>query len=313
MEPSKKSNRTTLILAVLLVLAVIAGGYFWNKSRSLNTANKELSGEVTTLRELRTDLLNDIEILQTEYDNMITSNDSLESMFESATAEVVSQKAEIKKIKTDFAKDATGMKAEIEQLRTIKKDLSDLVAQLRSENELLKQSNRALNEQVTSTEARNLELTLEVAALRQLTAGLERDNKSLMAASTRATNLRVDIRKKGDQPTGSARRAREVTVSFEIQHLPADKRGEHPLYIVIKGANGVPVKVANPVMTTITSNASGQSEAIVAQQMLTASLFEQNRLQFKVNPEPGTLQKGYYRAVIYADWGMLGGVEFQLR
>jgi hypothetical protein len=71
--------------------------------------------------------------------------------------------------------------------------------------------------------------------------------------------------------------------------------------------------VPNPVKKKITSHKDGQIEEIIAQQMITSDLFDKVRLQFKVAPEKGSLEKGFYRVYIYAEWGLIGGTEFELR
>ena len=90
-------------------------------------------------------------------------------------------------------------------------------------------------------------------------------------------------------------------------------KGKHNVYVVLKDANSIPVKVENPIKVTIKPNTGGQAEEIIAQQMMSMNLFESDRLQFKIEPMKGSLHAGYYRAVIYTDWGLLGGAEFHLR
>lgn len=98
-----------------------------------------------------------------------------------------------------------------------------------------------------------------------------------------------------------------------MTNLPSNKKGEYQVYLVIKDAQGIPVKVANPINVTIKPDTGGKSEPIIAQQAIKANLFDQNRLQFKINPEEKNLHQGYYRATIYTDWGLLGAAQFQLR
>lgn len=265
------------------------------------------------LQELRNDLIAEIETLQEDYNELMVDNAVLETDYEEISMEVDAQKKTINKIKKDFATNATGMKTEIDQLKNIKKDLAGYVEQLKKENEQLKASNQALTTKVASVEEENKELLLEILQMRQMNGELEKDKKSLMATATRATELRVDIRKKGDKPTGSSRRAREISVSFAISNLPENKKGDHTLYVVIKDANGLPVKVTNPIKATIKSETGGKSEEIIAQQMQVRNLFEKVRLQLPITPEVGSLRPGYYRVSIYADWGLLGGASFQLR
>lgn len=307
------SKRTLIVVSLLLLVAIMTIGFFWKQNQSLSTSILELNDEVGALNELRMDLVYEVEDLALSFDEILMSNDSLEMLYEEMTETVDQQKATIKKIKKDFANDAVGMKAEIDQLKTIKKELASTIEQLKRENANLKMSNETLALQVANTDAANKELTFQVAELRMLNTDLEKDKKNLLAVSTRASDIRIDLRKKGDKTTGSARRTREIIASFNINHLPKDKEGIHDLYLVIKDAKGNVVKVENPIKATITPDAGGQAEEIIAQQVITNTLFESARLKFKVTPVHGSLHKGFYRAAVYTEWGLLGAAQFQLK
>jgi len=157
----KENSRTGLygFFFIALVLLIFAT-YFMYSNRSLKTSNQNLTKENQALSEemadleiLRDDLFEDVERLQLDYDELIESNDSLGILFSSVTNEVTVKKAEINKIKKDFAKDAAGIKKEVEQLRGIKKELTILVNNLKLENEQLKKSNQQLTEKVGAVEA----------------------------------------------------------------------------------------------------------------------------------------------------------------
>lgn len=307
------SNSRVIILAILLLFAIGLGGYFWNQARVLRVDNELLTDESIELELVRLELLDDVESLQTDIDDLFLENDSLEIIFEGKTKEVAQRDKIIKEIKADFATDAAGMKIEIEQLNGIKQDLSALVAQLQTENERLLDANDELASEVSNLAIKTQELEFEISELRQLNTSFEKEKRNLLATSTRATNLRIDLLKKGDKPTGSFRRTRDINISFNIKNLPKDKEGERRLYLVVKDAQGLPVEVANPTYVAIKPENGSKQEEIIAQKVLTTNLFENERVQFKITPTEGTLHKGYYRATIYAKWGLLGGAEFQLR
>ncbi len=314
------SGQTLIVLAILLLITLGSTAYLGQVKTELTKDNQMLTEDVSMLQETRDELMDDISNLQDDFDALLSSNDSLAILFEHKTNQVEAKDKEIKQIKKDFAKDAAGINDEIKQLRNIKKELNLIVGQLKSENEQLKisnanltKSNVTLNNQLAASEAKNKELLLNISDLKQINGDLETEQSKLMAESTRAANILVDIRKKGDKPTSSARRAREIKVSFDVKSLPKDKLGEHNIYIVLSDVKGIPVKVLNPIEAAIKSNSAGQTQAIIAQQMIRANLFESDRLQFQITPVKGSLHKGYYRAVIYADWGLLGGAQFNLR
>lgn len=308
-----KSNKSSVILGLLLLLAILGGGYLWSQNKAINSTNDLLSGQVSVLKTLRTDLLEEVEILQSDFDAMIHNNALLEIDYEDISEEVNAKKVEIQKIKKAFATNAAGMQTEINQLKGIKKELTALLNQLTEENTQLKEANEDLAIQVANVETRNKELEFQTSQLRQTNRELEKEKSGLMATATRATDLRVDIRKKGDKPTSSSRRAKEIAVSFAISNLPDNRKGDQKIYVVVKNRQGLPIKVANPIKATIKSSSGGKAEEIIAQQMQIRNLFEKDRLQMTILPETGSLKAGYYRVSIYADWGLLGGAEFQLK
>lgn len=312
-KTNSKSNKSGILLGILLLLALLAGGFLWNQNKTLQSTNERLSGEVGVLKTLRADLLEDVEVLEADFDALMKDNAVLETDYEEISEEVAAKKVIIAKMKKEFATNATGMQTEIDQLRNYKKELTDYVGQLKAEIVQLKQANEDLSTQVANVENLNKEQAFQIAQLRQLTGDLENDKKSLMATATRATDLRIDIRKKGDKPTGSFRRAKEISVSFALSNVPETRKGDQKIYVVIKDAQGIPVKVANPIKATIKSDVGGKAEEIIAQQMQIRNLFEKVRLQMAILPEVGSLKAGYYRVSVYADWGLLGGAAFQLR
>jgi cell division protein FtsB len=315
----KKSNLTNYLIA-LLVLFFLLTLYFWNKSRNLtNTVNsltgqnEQLTAEVSTLSTLRTDLVNEIEVLSTQYEDMVGANDSLQTLFQKATAEVAAKKQELKKLKAGFAKDADGMKAEIDQLRAIKQEMSTLVAQIQAENETLKAANQELTTTVATVEAKNKDMEYKISDLTNVTADLEKTKKTLMAEATRATNIKVDFLRRGDKQTLNAKRVREVTVSFDLSNVPANKKGQQKIYIAIANELGVPVEVDNPVKATITTESNGKKQEIVAQQVASIDMSSGERHSFNIETGSRNLKEGNYRVSIYADWGLLGGAAFSLK
>jgi cell division protein FtsB len=313
MENSNQSSKkTTIILGVLLLLAILVGGYFWNQTTNLTAENQELNAEVETLSGLRDDLLEEIDDLHSDYDELMSVNDSMKILFAETSDKVEAKRAEIKRIKSDFAKDAKGMQTEIDQLRTIKKDLTAVIAQLKKENARLTAANAQLTGDVAAANERNKVLEGEIAQMKQLNIGMEKELKKLAAANSRVTNMRVDVKKANDKITSSHNRAREIVVSFDLKSIPKDKLKEERLYLVITDAKGTPIKVKNPVSTTINPNTGGDAFPIIAQQTIRATLQNGIRLQF-IQALEEKLRGGAYRVSVYADWGLLGSSQFQLR
>lgn len=301
----KNSRAIIIVLAVLLLLALIGVGYFWSQNKGLQGTVQELNQEVSMLDELRTALLEDIEGLQTDIEGLQLDNDSISYIVEEAKSTIQSQRAQIEQIKRDFARDAKGMKAEIEQLKKFKEELAAVVEQLQAENVELAESNRILSEEVTVAQEQNEQLSGEVNQL-------EKNLKATEAESARADNFQIDAFKKSGKATTNPKRAKEITVSFDIKKFPADMVGEHMVYLALSDGNGTPIEVANPVKATIRPNTGGDAIQIIAQQA--QELFLENGKRIEMTVEPlEKLLPGNYKAAVYVDWAMLGSAAIYMK
>lgn len=301
----KNARIPIIILAVLLLLALVAIGYFWNKNQNLQSSNQELNEELTILEEVRQGLLTDINDLQVNIDNLEVSNDTLQDELQEALATLESKQAEIQKLSKNYNRDISSMRQEIKQLLEIKEELTAVIEELRAENIIL---NDSLN--VVSTE--NLNLEGEVTTLQYSQKNLEKELKATKAQSARVDNFRIDLVKKKGDVTRNFKRADEIVFSFEVDNIPPNMLGEHTVYLTINDAQGTPLPVANPVKATIRPNTGGQPIQIIAQLTKEAELVNGERLEM-VYPITSKLDKGTYKAAVYVDWAMLGATEFNLQ
>lgn len=309
---NSNSKRTIVILGVVLTLAVLLGGYLWNQNNALNTSNEELQASVTELNDIKDDLLGEINDLQTSYDELneeyLTvniANDSLTAIYQEASKSVAQKRAEIKTIKDKANADVKGLREQIAALKAIKADMSKVIDDLQKDN-------LRLTGEVKLANLQNERLKGEIAEMKQLNLAMQKELAKLAAANSRVTNMRVDVKKANDKITSSRNRAREIVVSFDLKNLPKDKLKEDRLYLVITDAKGTPVKVKNPISTTIRPNTGGDAFPIIAQQTIRQTLQNGARLQF-IQPLDEKLRGGAYRVSVYADWGLLGSASFQLR
>ncbi len=308
------SKSIILFLSILFLLAAILGTYSWRENSTLKTNNKYLNTQISELKETRENLETDVRLLEEEYEELAIFSEKQKEELEDANEKITSSKAALRKLQKKYKKDIGWMKAEIRNLREAKKELTALVAILKSEREAGNIADGSLlDSRLEDIELRNKELLDQLGKTKAQNDALKKENKNLDVTATVATGTRVDIRKKGNRPTGSFRRAREIIVSFNLSHLAKSKEGVNNLYVVIKDAKGNLVKVDNPVQKKITSAKNGKVEQIIAQQMITTTLYDGVRMAFKVKPKRRTLKKGYYRVNIYADWGQVGQTEFELR
>lgn len=304
----ENSRIITISLGVLLALALAFGVFFCSKSSRLTTANEGLTAEVDSLNSVKYDLLDDIDSLQTEYQVVIASNDSVGSALSEAKNTIASQKEELKRIKRSAA-EADILRREITQLRNLKAQLEGMMDELRAQNQQLIEQNTQLTADLQKSQESNQQLTSRAGELESANKSLQEEMDKLRAKSVKATSLRVDVGKRNDKLTTSSRRARNITVSFDLIDVPQQYHGMHTLYLVITNEQGVPVKAANPIRTTIrVDDSSAEIEAQVAKDVV---LEQTQRLVFNY-AVPDRLERGTYRASIYTSFGLLGSVSFRL-
>ena len=330
------SKTAIILLSVGLGFATLFGGYQMFKNSSLSSKNQELAAEVGNLNLLKTDLLNDLEKMQSDYDELMASNNDLQDSFAETIAEMDRKDAEIKRIKSSNLGDS----AEVQRLRKLKTEYAYVLNKLRLHTIVLEDANSELQNQnadlldrVKDMKNQNEKLATRVFDLQQsgnrhhtatafsesmtikgeeeITIPQENsmtEKSAPVGPFASAENFVFDFRKKGDKPTGSHKRAKKMSVRFDVKSFKNTPEGKHKLYLVIRDVNGLPVEVSNPIMTTVNGN-----EQIIAQQEMTAYLNRNEQLKFEIMPKRKTLHEGYYRASVYTEKGLLGSEEFYLR
>lgn len=330
-----KSKITTIVLSVVLGLSILTGGYFGVKSYQLNKSNERLQSEVGLLKTVKNELIADIEDLQSDYDGLLSNNSELESTLATAILEMEDKETELKRIKAQD--NSFTLAEEVQRLRIMKDEYAFILNELRKQAIILTNSNSELQNQnadlidrMADIKEKNEKLATKVFNLRRennselkpLNASNRSDKANAMLMSNEsindhstekkqvaeAANFTFDIRKKGNKPTGSSRRARKIAVRFDVKNLDKMSSTE-TLYLVIRDINGIPVQVENPIKATVGS----KKEEIIAQQMMAVNLSQHSSLKFEVMPKKKTLHEGYYRVSVYSEKGLIGSDQFHLR
>jgi len=303
------NKRSSLILAILLGLAVIGIIWLGTKSSRLSSENENFEVQVDSLSDLKFDLLDNIDSLQTAYQLIIARNDSLGVSLEDALQNIATQNEELKEIRRKSANDKKGLLREINQLRALKAQLEGNIGELIAENESLRQENSALTEQVQSTTQQNEALAAKSNQLEAANMTLQSDLSQLRAASVKASGFLIDVQTRSEKTTTKSGRVRNLGISFDIINVPKEHQGAHTLYISITDAAGRPIASDNPIRKRIEAN--GRVAEIIAQESREVSLEESQRLIFNC-PIGEKLKKGTYQVSIYSDLGLLGSSNVKL-
>lgn len=302
-----KSRLYGLLAALLLLLLVSV--FFIVRSSKLSGENKGMTVELDSLNSVKFDLLDEIDSLRTEYAVTVAKSDSLAGSLSSAESTMAQQSEELRRIKRQSAANSDQLKKEIVQLRNLKAQMEGVIDDLRAQNEKLKEENTFLSGELDKAQVVNQDLSNRAGQLEEANKSLQEEMNKLRAKSVKATGFRVDVGKRNDKPTTSSKRVRNVGISFDLLDVPQEYQGVHTLYLVITDQQGIPVKAANPIRTTI--RVGEETAEIEAQQAKEVNIGPTQRLVFNYSP-PDRLKGGTYQAAIYTDFGLLGTVSFRL-
>lgn len=284
-----KREKSIITAAVILLLAAILGiGYFYSANKSITSIlNKErLYGEKTLSEKLA--LEKDIDAFKTKINAMSGKNDELDKMLAATNQKLSDKENEIRRIYRENG-NIKALKKEIAELTQLKKDFELQAASL---NEMIKSLNKekmALNETIAALQSEN----------KQLAANLD------ILSSMTSDNFLVETTKKKGKLTVMAKRARKMTVSFNVPNNVS----ENISFKIIKPdgskvdgkENGVAYRVVNP------------EEGLTAS---TSAVIETVKVSKKIEMtyQPKEKQKpGIYKIEMYDGDKYIGACNVKLR
>ncbi len=296
----------------MILLAIIAGGIFiMNRQSKLQDQNEQLTSQVDSLMLEKEALLIEIEAIQLAFKDEESKADSLSTVLADVQEQIAKRNIVAQKIKQQHTTEASALKKEIEQLRKLRTESETYIAKLKSENAELIAQNMELTENVQEMQSENDQLTAKGNNLEASNTQLQKSVVKLKAATVKASDFQINTDKKSGKNTIAAKKVRTVNVSFDLNNVPSEHQGNHTIYLVITDEMGMPIKVANPVRTRITSM-EGQVFEIEAQQEQKIKLTTNQRIDFSQQFE-SKLKAGKYKATIYSsEMGILGSSSFIL-
>lgn len=304
---------STIILSVLLVGLAIAAFMFNKSSNEYQTKSASLNSKVNDLSTLKTDLESELADLEGEYGTTIEENEGLKVEIEEKVAEIGSLQSKIRKVRRqlkDSETNSTQMQERLAQLEELKGELENDVVNLKGENSELLVAKGELAATLVSKEGEIQDLNGQVVSLTQRNQKMQNRLYKLAPAGYRAGNFSVDIAKRNDKITAKARKAREVTVNFDIPNVPSEKHGSSEIYLVVTDINGNAVKAipSSPIKVPA-ANEFLNVEAVDIQKL---DLKEMQSLSMSFKPND-KLNAGEYNLMVYSDAGYLGATGFRLR
>lgn len=309
-DPNMNNQRNTRIFNTLaLVLFLFSSAlalFFWKKSENAGIERDRQAAEVQGLELEKIMIGRELDSLNISYQHLRFENEDLRGKTASSSELINRKDAAIRQLKAQRHHDAQALQKQVEALRKIKIEYETIITTLRSENEQLKEWNRKLNGENEQLRSENSELDGQVQGLAKQ---LEEQVRKTQSARFKATSLRVEVVRKQDKLTVRSRKAREISVSFDLADVPEVYRGIQKLYLAVTDDKGRPVFSENPSITTVQAPTGPVS--VTYQQVKPVSLEETQRLLFTYKLDE-RLRSGQYVVAIYCESGLLGASSFRL-
>lgn len=306
MEEKRSINKNLVaILGALLLLAIVATIYFGFAGNKKAKEAARVQAELDSLGTIKTELVTDLEELNTQYESIAIENDSLKGSLENAKEIISNKDNQIWKIQNNATKDINQLKSEIETLQVAKEDLVLRITDLETENSSLKNENAELLGKLTVSEQQNTRLQNQVGDLQRANTLLEKKTAQLANSAFKASAMQVEMMRKNDKASIKSRKIRKFSINFDLVDVPEEYQGPQTIYLYITDANGVPVK---PTDASVKIN---DGTVIEAQSAKKVNLESSQRMEFFHELED-RIQPGYYIASIYSEKGLLGSTMFKL-
>jgi predicted nucleic acid-binding Zn-ribbon protein len=223
-DNKSSSNKATLVLLALLLLASVAGNFYLYKTKDTNEIVIEEKGVVIdSLVEARVAIETELRTALTELENMKGESEEKDQKIEEQIAKLKDREQRIRAmIKDRKAKDklVAGLRAELEDFKKEREQYLDKIDELTAENEQLKS-----------------EIVIKNVTNDSLSSKL----KSAGALKVEYVKVRsAKIRYNGkEKETSIARRTEKMEVCFSIMDNSVAETGERTVYARIMQPDGV--------------------------------------------------------------------------
>ncbi|MCB0629748.1 MAG: hypothetical protein R2824_28940 [Saprospiraceae bacterium] len=295
-----------VIIAILLLLVLLAGWWGWSQNSArtaLAEENETLNSSLEDLEILKKDLANEVDSLRVAYNSLAEENTALQGSLSEVESRLAKKDADLRSAKNRNAGEVNGLRAEIQELLAAKSELEESIDVLRFENDSLRNVTGRLEADLSQVRADN-------DALSRMNNSIQDELKRLTLANFKATAFQVEAEMRSSKATAKSGRTRRIRVTFDLTNVPAEYQGTRPLYLVITNESGVPIDSENPIQAQ--SIVGGQRMDLIAQEAKEVNVAESQRLSF-THELSEKLARGFYRAAVYTDVGLLGAASFRLQ
>ena len=297
------NSNLTFGAAILGVLLLIGGVFYWNKSHNLTKTNDLTQRRADSLLSVKLQLEGDIRSLSTklttaEEDNTAT-NRRLTDVNQLLTQRE-NQLVTLRRSSAGQTRSVRTLTADVARLRVARDSMTaqldatrDKIDRQTGENQSLAGRNTELQQQLTAQGAENSAKLLTLVPRSALTGD----------------GFRVETSKGNRKETAKAKKVDALLVSFNV---PAELglTGEQEVYLSLtdEQRNGM-----MPALRTATINRPGLNEEVSIHAVQNVNFGQTpQRISFTIAPA-SPIKPGVYRASVYTKDVYLGATEFRLR
>ncbi len=288
-NPSKK----LLIVGIAAIVIIVTLGFLYFQSRS------EMKEVVQVMTEEKMDLTMEYQNLAIDYDSLKTNNQAINEKLELERERVSNLLEELKTVKATNALKIRELRKELSTLRTVMTSFIVQIDSLNRRNEELTQENKSMRTQVGKIQDsyKVLEKQKETLA-----AKVEIASK-LETANMQGTGLMTN-----GKTTDRVNRAAKLRVCFDVLKNISAPVGEKLVYLRISRPDGA------LLMHSINDQFKYEDGMINFSAKRSIEYGgETTNVCIFYNVDEGELMAGEYRAEVFADGHMIGGMSFKLK
>ncbi len=288
-NPSKK----LLIVGIAAIVIIVTLGFLYFQSRS------EMKEVVQVMTEEKMDLTMEYQNLAIDYDSLKTNNQAINEKLELERERVSNLLEELKTVKATNALKIRELRKELSTLRTVMTSFIVQIDSLNRRNEELTQENKSMRTQVGKIQDsyKVLEKQKETLA-----AKVEIASK-LEPANMQRTGLAAN-----GKTTDRVNRAVKLRVCVDLLKNISAPVGEKLVYLRISRPDGA------LLMHSINDQFKYEDGMINFSAKRSIEYGgETTNVCIFYNVDEGELMAGEYRAEVFADGHMIGGMSFKLK
>ncbi len=292
-----------VVLAIALIASLVWGVGKNKEAQGLEADNTEINEALDAMTDLRDDLAREVDSLANEYDMLASENVELSGNLSTTQDDLAKAQAALSRAKRNAAAELNDVRAQIEELRSAKAGLETSIVAMQTENDSLRIRTGILEADLAMSQE-------EKATLVSMNETMEGEIRQLTLDNFKASAFEVLPQQNNGKVNPRAGRVRQVSVSFDLAEVPMEYQGVRPIYLVITDDKGTPIERTDYIRTSV--SVAGQPVDIMAVEGREENIGESQRISFAHELE-NKLDKGYYRATVYTDVGVLGAANFLLR